>query len=158
MFNAEVLGVAEVSRRLDVLNDTMLSELRNAIDWLGKYAQNVVKRDKLSGQVLGAPTGAGRNSIMQVLEGDDGRISTIVSTNLFYMIGWETGWPGGGPGSHHQSKEPTDKWKLTGGDSDHFANGNPKKRAFLIPTLTEMVSQGIIDKQINAAIARAVRP
>jgi len=75
-----------------------------------------------------------------------------VSTNLFYGIGWELGWPGRSEKSLADAKS---KFSVAGGDL--FKNGTPKKRSFLATALRDLEATGIIKTEIEAAIARAVK-
>lgn len=154
MISAYVDGVGEVAAKLDRLNSRMTIELRVAIARLTIKAQRKVQQEKLSGQVLGVRTGRGKRSIQQDVSVSDTRVTGVVSTNVGYMIGWETGWTGGGGDQGLAAA----KGKFAGsGSATNFKNGTEKKRAFLIPTLRELEDSGAIKAETDAAVARAAQ-
>lgn len=154
MIEAYLDGTGEVVAYLGSLDKRMTEELRVAISKLSIRLQTNVKENKLSGQVLGVRTGRGKRSIQQAVSVDGNRVVGAVSTNVFYMIGWETGWEGANERSMKAAKA---KYDLSGGGGgDTFKNGTPKKRPFLVPALKEMASSGQIQSEIDAAIGRAV--
>lgn len=154
MISVEMLGVAEVAASFDSMNSRMTQELRESVSRLSISLQRKVVQDKLSGQVLGVRTGRGRRSIHQDVQVTGDVISGVVSTNLFYMAGWETGWSGDARQSAQMSAT---KAKFAGsGGGDSFKNGSPKQRPFLVPTLKEMDAAGIIQREFEAATERAM--
>lgn len=156
MIGVYMEGVGEVVARFENFSDKLTNELQTSVNRLTIQLQTKVRNEKLSGQVLGVRTGRGQRSIQQApatVEG--GKVVGLVSTNVFYMVGWETGWPDGGPGSGRQSlKAAKSKFDLSA-SSDTFKNGTPKKRAFLVPTLKEMEQNGAILTEMKDAVARA---
>lgn len=153
MIRAYVANASEVGVKLDALNDRTRKELSVGIGRLALRLSNMVKQDKLSGQVLGKRTGRLRNSIHDAVAEEGDKVVGIVSTNVIYGIGWELGWPDGGPGKP-SLKDAKSKFSLAG--SDTFKNGTPKKRSFLGTALKDLESSGLIRSELDAAVARAV--
>lgn len=152
MIEAYLDGAGEVIAHLGSLNDQLTEELRKSVARLTIKLQKRVVTEKLAGQVLGVRTGRGRRSIQQTTYQDGNRVVGVVSTNLFYMVGWETGWPGAQERGLKAAKAKFD----IGASADTFKNGTPKQRAFLVPSLKEMQSSGEIARDISAGIGRAV--
>ena len=148
MIEAYTNGVGEVVARLDALNDKLHAELMASVSKLTIGLQRNVVEKKLQGQVLGVRSGDGQRSIAQDVQANGDIITGVVSTNLFYMVGWELGWP------DRAMAAAKGKFNLSG-TSDTFANGTPKKRAFLVPSLQELAESGAITEGINAATMRA---
>ena len=154
MISVETVGVSEVIARFDRLSDRMTEELRAGISRLSIQLQGRVKSDFLSGQSLGVQTGRGKRSIQQDVQVSGNAVSGVVSTNVDYMIGWETGWPG----SAQEASLTAAKAKFDpAASADTFKNGTPKKRAFLVPALKALQESGAIQREIDAAIARAAK-
>ena len=153
MIEAYVEGVGEVVARLDSLDDRLTKELRTSIAKLTISLQKNVVQNYLQGQALGVRTGRGQRSIQQDVQSSGSAVSGVVSTNVFYMVGWETGWPGRVDKSLAGAKA---KFDLSS-SSDTFKNGTPKKRPFLVPALKQMAESGAITVGINEAIARAAK-
>lgn len=155
MIAVEMVGTAEVAARFANMSARMTAELRLSVSRLSIALQRNVVQDKLSGQVLGVRSGRGRRSIHQDVQAVGDRVSGVVSTNLFYMAGWETGWSG----SERQSAQMSAaKAKFAGSSSgDTFKNGTPKQRAFLIPALRELDQSGAIDREFGAAVERTAQ-
>ena len=152
MITVTAEGVGEVVAHLDGLTARMTEELRASIARLSIRLQTKVKQDMLSGQVLGVRTGRGKRSIHQDVQVDGARVSGVVSTNLFYMVGWETGWQGAGEAGLKSTKS---KFSLSG-SGDTFKNGSAKKRSFLVPSLMEMEQSGEIKAGIEAGVGKAL--
>lgn len=153
--NVEMVGVSEVAASFSNMSVRMTEELRVSVSRLSITLQRNVVQDKLSGQVLGVRTGRGRRSIHQDVQATGDVVSGVVSTNLFYMAGWETGWSG----SERQSAQMRSaKAKFAGsGGGDTFKNGTPKQRAFLVPALREMNQSGAIEREFDGATERAMQ-
>lgn len=152
-FDVEAVGVAEVAASFASMNARMTEELRASVSRLSITLQRNVVQDKLSGQVLGVRTGRGRRSIHQDVAVTGDTVSGVVSTNLFYMAGWETGWSGSDRQSAQMSAA---KAKFAGsGSGDTFKNGSPKQRPFLVPALRELNQSGAIDREFEMAVTRA---
>lgn len=145
-------GEREVFARFQTLGVDLRRELKVGISSLTVTLQNRVKDDKLSGQVLGVRSGRGRRSIAQVVTDQGETIVGIVSTAVPYMIGWETGWP-----DSMSVKSNKGRFNPKQGTSTTFANGSAKKRAFLVPSLSEMQSNGQIQSELDASVARAMQ-
>ncbi len=153
--SVEMVGVAEVAASFASMSTRMTEELRASVSRLSITLQRKVVQDKLSGQVLGVRTGRGRRSIHQDVQASGGIVSGVVSTNLFYMAGWETGWSGDGRQAAQMSAA---KAKFAGGGSgDSFKNGSPKQRPFLVPALRELDASGAISREFDAATERAMQ-
>lgn len=151
MITAFTEGAGEVVTKLERLDARMTEELRQSISRLAFKLQAKVQNEKLSGQVLGVRTGRGKRSIHTDIRTEGQRVIGVVSTNVFYMIGWELGWP---DAAQHASIAGA-KGKFDVGSGGSFKNGSPKKRAFLIPALKEMNESGIIEADIQSGISRA---
>lgn len=149
-------GAGEVLAQLDSLSARMTEELRAAISRLTIKLQSKVKQDKLSGQVLGVRTGRGRRSIQQDVSIDGSRVVGVVSTNVNYMIGWETGWQFYAGGGKHDLSASKAKFALSSEGGDTFNNGTPRQRPFLVPSLKELSESGVIQSEIDGAVGSAV--
>ena len=154
MITAYVEGAGEVIARLDSLSDRLAAELRTSISRMTIELQNSVKRDFLSGQALGVKTGRLIRSIQQDVQTTGNSVSGVVSTNVLYGIGWETGWPGATP---RQSLRAAKARFDLSDSADTFKNGTPKKRPFLVPALKAFEESGAIRDGIDAAIGRATQ-
>lgn len=152
----ETVGVAEVASRFASMDARMTEELRASVSRLSITLQRKVVQDKLSGQVLGVRTGRGRRSIHQDVAVTGDTVSGVVSTNLFYMAGWETGWFGSDRQTA-QLRAGKAKFSAGGGGGDTFKNGTPKQREFLVPTLRELNESGAIDREFELAVGRAAQ-
>jgi hypothetical protein len=139
-------GVGEVVAKLDALDGRMTEELRGGVQRLTIKLQKKVKEEKLSGQVLGVRTGRLKRSIQQDVQVQGTKISGVVSTNVFYGVGWELGWPDG-KGSKGLSSAKA-KFKPSAG---------ARQRPFLVPSLKEMEQSGIIAAELDAALVRGVQ-
>jgi hypothetical protein len=147
MIDAYITGEREVVAHFERRSENLSKELDTAIKRLTVRLQTKVKTEKLSGQVLGVRTGRGRRSIQQTSFREGDRVVGVVSTNVFYMIGWETGW--GGAGSE-QLAAAKGKFNPKSGVA------KPRKRSFLVPSLAEMESSGAIRGEFEAAADRAM--
>jgi hypothetical protein len=151
-----IVGEAEVQVRLDNLPRRFREELAVAIGRLAPALNRNVQQDKLSGQVLKVKSGKLRRSIHDVVVDNGDKIVGIVSTNVDYGIGWETGWKDYSPkGSLKAAKAKFKPGSDSGGDT--FKNGSPKQRSFLRSALKDMAESGVIAEEINASIERAKR-
>jgi hypothetical protein len=148
-------GVGEVITKLDGYSERLTEELRTSVNRMTIKLQQKVVQEKLQGQVLGVRTGRGQRSIQMDPATVAGPVvSGVVSTNVFYMIGWEQGWPDGSPGGRQSLKSAKARFDLSA-TSDAFKNGSPKKRAFLVPSLKELDASGAIKAEFEAAVARS---
>lgn len=154
MITAYVEGAGEVIAKLDSLSDRLAAELRTSIKSMTIQLQDNVKRDFLSGQALGVKSGRLKRSIHRELQSTGNTVSGVVSTNVPYGIGWETGWPDARP--RQSLKSAKAKFDLSG-SGDTFKNGTPKKRPFLVPALKAFEESGAIRDGIDSAIAKAAK-
>lgn len=146
MIAGYVSGEGEVAIHFAEYSASLSREVDAATKRLTVKLQTKVKTEKLTGQVLGVRTGRGRRSIQQTTFREGDKSIGVVSTNVFYMIGWETGWA---------------NWKggtaLATAKAKFNPAAGPRKRAFLVPSLGEMDSGGTIRAEYDAAARRAVR-
>lgn len=154
MISAYVNGAGEVVARLDGMSDRLTVELRKSISRMTINLQDSVKRDFLSGQSLGVKTGRLKRSIQQEVTVSGTTVSGVVSTNVVYGIGWETGWSG--DAGRPSLKAAKSEFSLAA-TTDAFKNGTPKKRAFLVPALRAFDVSGAIQTGISDAIEKAVK-
>ncbi|BCA57686.1 hypothetical protein [Sphingomonas sp. HMP6] len=140
---------------LDARGARAHGELRASIGRLALKLSVMVKRDKLSGQVLGVKTGRLRRSVHDAVADVGDNIEGVVSTNVGYGIGWELGWPGGGSPKQSLNTAKAKFSPSSGGDS--FKNGTPKKRSFLRTALKDLEGSGAIRAELNEAAARIAR-
>ena len=145
-----VVGANEVVAKFNARSEALSEELRKGISRLTIKLQTKVQTEKLAGQVLNRRTGRLNRSIQQAVFDEGGKIVGVVSTNVFYGIGWELGWPGSAGGQALAGAKA--KFK-PGGSSTAFKNGSPRKRAFLVPSLEEFETAGTIRTEIEAAAA-----
>ena len=160
MISVYTEGVGEVVVHLDKLDARMTEELRKSISQLTFKLASRIANGKLSGQSLNVGrTGALKRSVENgyLIKVSSDKVTGIVTTGLFYGIGWETGWPNGGPGSQHQSLASAKAKFDLSATADTFKNGRPKKRAFLVPGLKEYYETGEITQEIEAAVSRATQ-
>lgn len=153
MIDGYVVGDKEVVARFNKRSEALSRELRIGIGRLTKKLQRSVRESKLAGQVLKRKTGRLALSVHEDVHDEGGKIVGVVSTNLFYGIGWETGWAQSAGASAMSSAKAKFKPK---GTADTFGNGTPRKRAFLVPTLEEFESAGTIRQELEAAADRAM--
>jgi hypothetical protein len=141
-------GEGEVLARLDRFSPNVKREVKGGITRLTIKLQNKVKIEKLQGQVLNVRTGRGQRSIHFVVSESGDQIVGVVSTNVFYMKGWEEGWAPRVAKDPLRAAKRRSRFNLSGRD--------PNKRPFLVPSLSEMVSDGTVEAEIFEAIQRAV--
>ncbi|GHH09356.1 hypothetical protein GCM10008023_05940 [Sphingomonas glacialis] len=154
MIKAYLVNGDQVVASVERTGERIKGELKGGIGRLAIKLQNLVKTDKLRGQVLGQRSGRLSGSILQGVTEEGDQVVGKVSTNLNYGIGWELGWPGGGPGKP-SLKDAKAKFSLAG--SDMFANSTPKQRSFLRSALKDLEASGVIKTEIDAAIVRALK-
>lgn len=147
MITGYVTGESEVVAHFERRGESLSQELECAIKGLTVKLRTKVKTEKLSGQVLGVRTGRGRRSIHAETFRQGDKVVGIVSTNVFYMIGWETGWGGAGEAQVAKAKA---KFNPKAG-----ATG-ARKRSFLVPSLSEMEGSGEIRSELEAAAERGM--
>ncbi len=158
MIRSYLANETQVRISLDRRGEAIEREFKGGIGRLTIRLQKMVKSDKLRGQVLGWRTGRLNNSIAQGVIDEGAKVVGVVSTNVSYGIGWETGWTG----SSGRAAAP-DKWdmsaakaKFSPASADTFKNGTPKKRSFLASALRDLEASGIIGTELDAAIKRAL--
>jgi hypothetical protein len=151
----EVTGEAAVNAKFGRMPHDFLRELKASMNTISVTLRDNVVKNKLQGQVLGVRTGTGQRSIHFAVSESGDLITGAVSTGLFYMIGWERGW---GPRKKTLSDaKAASKIGLAMGGGDTFANGTPRKRPFLVPSLREMIESGAIQDELQNAVSRALR-
>jgi hypothetical protein len=152
MIRTEITGLSEVVRKFDSMPQRLRQEVVVAVKRLTVKLQTKVKTEKLSGQVLGVRTGRLSRSIAEIVVDEGEKVVGIVSTPVVYGIAWETG--------NHPVRAAIASAKAKAspkGDADTFANGTPKKRPFLVPSLAELNSSGTITAEFDAAVKRATK-
>jgi hypothetical protein len=148
MIRASVADEGQVPAQLDRQGALIRKAFRDGIGALALRLQRMVREDKLSGQVLHRRSGALQASIVHSVADEGGRTVATVSTSLFYGVGWELGWPG-------RKSLASAKGKFSLASAATFRNGTPKKRSFLASALRDLKGSGLIQSEIDAAIARA---
>lgn len=165
MIKGSITGDKELIKRLKAAPDLVRKEIGTTVQKLGFELIARVQRDKLSGQVLRAPTGRLRASIspLQQIKSGDTRsryeengtqIYYYVGTNVEYAAAWEYG---------SQARTILPKkgkaLKFTVGGKEIFSKRVfiPARgaRPFLAPALREMAS--LIKTQLKNALVRAAR-
>lgn len=102
MITGTLLGSANLIAKIKKMPDAAIKKIQDTVKMLGFELQARVQRDKLSGQVLKAPTGRLRASInpSQAMQSGDSRsryadngtqIYYYVGTNVEYAATWEYG-------------------------------------------------------------------
>lgn len=161
MIRGEVTGDREVVLGLQRVEEAARGEIRAGIGRITLKLLTQVKSLKLSGQALNVRTGRLRRSITQRIEDSGPDISGIVGTNVEYAAIHEFGFKGNVSVKQHlrqvkqvfgrKLKSPVQA--LVGA---HTRNVDLPARSFLRTALAELNDSGVIETEINAAIARAV--
>lgn len=161
MITLETTGAGEVLARLEALPRNVTNEVKKGVSRLVIKLQTKVVSEKLQGAVLNVRTGRGWRSIKFNVSEDGYQVVGVVSTKVFYMIGWETGWAARPVGSNPlAAAKAKSRFNIpTGGGAggDTFKNGSPRKRPFLVPTLNEMAASGAVTAELQRAVERALR-
>ena len=144
------LDASRVNASLDARGEKAKAELRVGIGRLTLMLQRNVKRDKLKGQVLGNKSGRLDGSIQQAVLEEGQTTVGLVSTNVWYGVQWELGWPG-----RVDKDVGAAKAKFSLASADFFKNGTPKQRSFLRSALRDLEESGVIREELDAAAARA---
>ena len=153
MIKGLIVGEAEVMAKLEAMGPRFKEEMAAGIGRLALKLNSNVINDKLQGQVLNYRRGDLIRSIHNVVVEEGTKTVGIVSTNLSYGIGWETGWAGYSP--RESLKNAKAKFSPGSGSADTFKNGTPRQRSFLRSALKDMAESGVITEEINASIERA---
>ncbi len=152
MIKGSVTGDREVVADLRRFDAAARGEIQKGI---GRIALKLLTRvkQKLSGEVLNVRTGRLRRSITQRVESSADEISGIVGTNVFYGKFHEYG-----QSIKDDLKKHRDGFKsgLTASKPAVSPDGLPP-RSFLRSALAELKKEGVIDAEIDAAVARAVQ-
>lgn len=179
MIKTSVTGDREVVLGLQRVEEAARGEIRAGIGRIVLKLLVKVKQDKLSGQVLNAPTGNLRRKINRRIEDNGPDISGIVGTNVEYAAIHEFGFKGQMSVKQHlrqlrtaskfvlrkvgrsnigiYEKKPG---KLTGGIATvkaHTRNINLPERSFLRTALAELSNSGVIKLEIDKSIERALK-
>lgn len=124
-----VVGAAEVVGKFSRAAAEARPALRKRVQGLGIKLQRKIKSEKLSGQVLRAPSGRLRRSINEQTTETAAAVQSSVGTNVVYGAAWELGFDRRvGPGARGGLRA-----RLGGGGTRHYG-----ARPFLRPALVEM--------------------
>lgn len=160
MIGLELIGDAEVVRKLASIPPRMREELKAGIGRLALKLQRNVVRDKLSGQVLKVRTGRLRRSITNTVIDEGSSVSGIVSTPVVYAPIHEYGFHG-----TQSVRESLRTIKQAFGRSiapkqitvrAHDRRVNLPERSFLRSALRDLEASGTIREEIDADIKRAL--
>ncbi|MEQ1663176.1 MAG: HK97 gp10 family phage protein [Thiobacillus sp.] len=174
----EIKGDREVVADLRRFDAAARGEIQKGIGRITLKLLTRVKAQKLSGQALNVRTGRLRRSITQRIESGAEEISGIVGTNVDYAAAHEYGFKGAVTVKQHLRKLRTaskfalrkvggkdigvyekKQGKLTGGIAtvkSHTRNINLPERSFLRSALADLKASGVIETEIDKAIARAI--
>ncbi len=159
--DGEIDGAAALRKLASIAPDTRTAA-RFAIGILVIKLQRNVVRDKLSGQVLNVRTGTLRRSIGQAVSDVGAKIVGFVSTNVKYAPPHEYGFRGTVNVRAHlrEVKEAFGKrlkTPVTASVGAYSRTVNLPERSFLRSALREMKAAGVIERDIDAALAEALR-
>lgn len=157
----EVKGDREVIADLRRFNAAARGEIQKGIGRIVLKLLTRVKAQKLSGQALNVRTGRLRRSITQRVESSAEEISGIVGTNVDYAAVHEYGFKGVVTIKQHlrlvkQAFGRPLKFPVWATVGTHSKNVNLPERSFLRSALADMKNSGVIETEIDAAIARAI--
>lgn len=157
----EIKGDREVVADLRRFDAAARGEIQKGIGRIVLKLLVRVKSQKLSGQALNVRTGRLRRSITQRIESSASEISGIVGTNVDYAAIHEYGFKGAVTVKQHLRlvkqafgrplKSPV--WSMVG---THTKNVSLPERSFLRSALADLRSSGVIEAEIDGAIARAI--
>lgn len=157
----EIKGDREVVADLRRFDAAARGEIQKGIGRITLKLLTRVKAQKLSGQALNVRTGRLRRSITQRIDASASEISGIVGTNVEYGAIHEYGFKGAVSVKQHLRlvkqafgrplKSPV--WATVGA---HSKNVSLPERSFLRSALADLKGSGVIEAEIDAAIARAI--
>jgi phage gpG-like protein len=161
MISGYLVGDAEVVQRLDALGPKLRDEMKVGIGRAVLKLTNMVKRDKLSGQVLMPRTDVLRRSIGYALSDEGSKVAGIVSTNVKYARAHEYGFKG--TVSVRESMRTIKQAfgrpiaPVTVTVRAHSMKMNLPERSFLRSALADLEASGAIRAELEAAITRATQ-
>lgn len=160
MIRAELHGDAEVVAKLNSIPPRIREELRVGIGRLALKLARKVQREKLSGKVLKVRSGRLRRSINDVVVDEGEKVSGIVSTPVKYAPPHEYGFNGTVTvKAHLRTIKQAFGRAITARQvavSEHKAKMNLPERSFLRTALAEMQGDGEIQREIDAAMTKAL--
>lgn len=162
MFQAEITGDREVIRSFGRVDAAVRSELVAGIGRLALRLLTRVKARKLSGQVLNVRTGRLRRSINQRVTDTGSTITGTVGTNVSYGRVHEYGDQRVITVKQHLRLvkqawgRPLAKPRRVM-VSSHARQQNMPARSFLRSALRELAAEGVIDRELASAVARAAK-
>ena len=160
MITTYISGDAELVRKFESIPARLRDELTVGIGRAALKLQREVVQNKLSGQVLSVRTGTLRRSIDQVVTSEGNSVVGIVSTNVKYGRVHEYGFKGtvSVRESLRQIKEAFGKsiTPKTVTVRAHSRKVNLPERSFLRSALRDLAGAGVLQGEINAAVARAL--
>jgi phage gpG-like protein len=160
MITTYLSGDAELVRKFEAMPDRLRDELTQGIGKAALKLQREVVQNKLSGQVLNVQTGTLRRSIDQVVTISGNSVVGIVLTNVNYARIHEYGFSG-----TVSVRESLRLIKKAFGKSitpktvtvkAHSRKVNLPERSFLRSALRDLSGSGVIQGEIDAAVARAL--
>jgi phage gpG-like protein len=161
MITGEVIGGEVLAKKLLRIGPITRDRLATVILRLTIKLQGIVKQDKLSGQVLRAPTGTLRRSITQKVIKTDSSIVGIVGTNVPYARPHEFGFKGNVTVQEHLRTIKV-AWgrEIRSGPIQiavrgHTRRVNMPERSFLRSALREMTPE--IEKEMLSVITTTLR-
>lgn len=161
MINLELVNGDRAVAKLDALPDRVRSELKIGIGRSALKLVRAVQQDKLSGQVLKVRTGRLRRSITDAIEESTTSVSGVVSTPVVYAPRQEYGFKGTETVREHlrEIKQafgiPIAPRQVT--VQQHSRKVDYPAHSFLRTALADLQASGVIQTEIDAALARAVK-
>jgi len=160
MISASVRGDELVVRRFKAFPEKLHKELVVAVTRLGFRLEAKVKSEKLTNQVLNVRTGTLRRSIHSNVTQTPTRITGGVSTNVIYGAAHEYGVDKNVTVHAHlrNIKEAFGKSiaPKTVNVKSHSRHMVLPERSYMRSSLKEMNEAGVIDREIEAAVTRAL--
>lgn len=158
--SVEAIGVESVQVRLREMNGQVRQALIAAVTVQAAQMVQVVKEDKLSGQVLGQRTRRLRDSIHDQVTPTGSGVQATVGSDVAYAAFWEYGFQGTEAVREHL-RHITQAFgrPITGRDvlvSAHSRKVDAPARSFLRSTLAER--EPIILAAIEQAVQQAANP
>lgn len=160
MITTYVSGDAELVRKFEVIPDRLRVELKAGIGRAALKLQREVVQNKLSGQVLNVRTDTLRRSIDQVVTTEGSAVVGIVTTNVRYARIHEYGFSGtmSVRSSLRQVKKAFGR-AISPREvavRAHTRKVNLSQRSFLRSALRDLAQAGVIQGEIEAAVAKAL--
>jgi hypothetical protein len=159
MIDLQLLGGAEIARRLDRFAPRLAEELTGSVAGLALRLTRTIQQNKLSGQVLKAATGRLQRSIGQVIGQDGDTVTASVSIPGRYAAAQEFGFHGIVPVRQHlrQIRQAFGRSiaPKTIAVKAHPMRMNLPERSFLRSALADLEASGAIRAEIAAGIGRA---